>query len=382
MNIPEKFDEIRPFEPEELQAVYDKLLSDEMFKQVLQYIMPGVPVSKIAEMMHGCDTNLKFQKTFCYGFLEKLLAKASTGIDFDTDNIDTTKRYTFVSNHRDIVLDSALLSKLLIDAGFTTTCEIAIGDNLLSLPWVRDLVRVNKSFIVQRNLPVRQMLTSSIRLSEYMHYAIEEKHENIWIAQREGRAKNSDDRTQPALLKMMAMAGTGDLKEHLKQLHIVPLSISYEYDPCDFLKAAEMQLKRDNKDYKKSAHDDVVSMQTGIMGYKGRIHYHSGYCVDDFLDGLDSSLSKSELFESLAEHMDKSIHSNYMLFPGNYVALDLYKGTNDFADKYTAEDKNKFEGYIAGELNKINIPNKDEDFLRMHILEMYANPAINYLNTK
>ena len=382
MNIPEKFDEIRPFEPEELQAVYDKLLADDMFKGVIKYVMPGVPFEQVVQMMRACDTNLKFQKTFCYSFLQNLLAKASTGIDFDTQKVDTSKRYTFISNHRDIVLDSAFLSKLLIDAGFTTTCEIAIGDNLLSLPWVRDLVRVNKSFIVQRSLTPRQMLVSSIRLSEYMHFAIEEKKENLWIAQREGRAKNSDDRTQTALLKMLSMGGTGSVVERLQQLHIVPLSISYEYDPCDYLKAAEMQMKRDNPSFKKTAHDDVVSMQTGIMGYKGRIHYHCGECVDDFLANIDPTTGKTEVYELLAKHMDQSIHSNYMMYAGNYVALDLYNKDDNNADKYTAEEKMRFEKYLAGQLAKIDIPGKDEEFLRTKILEMYANPAKNYLNSK
>ena len=382
MNIPEKFDEIRPFEPEELQAVYDKLLADDMFKGVIKYVMPGVPFEQVVQMMRACDTNLKFQKTFCYSFLQNLLAKASTGIDFDTQKVDTSKRYTFISNHRDIVLDSAFLSKLLIDAGFTTTCEIAIGDNLLSLPWVRDLVRVNKSFIVQRSLTPRQMLVSSIRLSEYMHFAIEEKKENLWIAQREGRAKNSDDRTQTALLKMLSMGGTGSVVERLQQLHIVPLSISYEYDPCDYLKAAEMQMKRDNPSFKKTAHDDVVSMQTGIMGYKGRIHYHCGECVDDFLANIDPTTGKTEVYELLAKHMDQSIHSNYMMYAGNYVALDLYNNDDNNAHKYTAEEKMRFEKYLAGQLAKIDIPGKDEEFLRTKILEMYANPAKNYLNSK
>ncbi len=382
MNIPEKFDEIRPFEPEELQAVYDRLLADDMFKGVINYVLPGVPFEKVAAMMHSCDTNLKFQKTFCYGFLNHLLEKASTGMDFDFESIDTSKRYTFISNHRDIVLDSAFLCKVLLEAGFSNTCEIAIGDNLLSLPWVKDLVRVNKSFIVQRALTPRQMLMSSIRLSEYMHFAIAEKKENVWIAQREGRAKNSDDRTQTALLKMLSMGGSGSVIERLQQLHIVPLSISYEYDPCDFLKAAEMQMKRDDASFKKSAHDDVVSMRTGIMGYKGHIHYHCGECVDEYLGGLDESLGKTEIYESLAKQMDRSIHSNYMLFAGNYVALDLYKNTNEYSDKYTAEEKLRFEKYLAGQLQKIDIPNKDEEFLRDRILEMYANPAINYLNAK
>ena len=201
------FDAIRPFSPEELPEVYDRLLNNGQFCQVLAWLYPGVPLEAIAKKMHQCTTNLDFQKTFCYEFLKKLLAKASLGIDIDIDNIDLKHRYTFVSNHRDIVLDSALLHCLLFDSGCETTSEIAIGDNLLKLPWVKDLVRINKSFIVQRSLPMRQMLMASKLLAEYMHFVISDKHDNIWIAQREGRAKDSNDRTAEAILKMMAMGG-------------------------------------------------------------------------------------------------------------------------------------------------------------------------------
>ena len=269
-----QFDAIRPFEPEELPEVYDRLLADPQFNKVLAYLYPGIPVEAIAARMRQCATNIEFQKVFCYEFVKKLLAKASTGCDIDIQSIDIDSRYTFISNHRDIVLDSALLDVMLFDSHCSTTCEIAIGDNLLALPWVKDLVRINKSFIVERGLPMRQMLMASKRLSEYMHFVMSVKHDNIWIAQREGRAKDSDDRTQEALLKMMTMGGEGSPAERLLSLHIVPLAISYEYDPSDFLKAREFQLKRDVEGWKKSAMDDVVSMQTGIMGYKGMIHYH------------------------------------------------------------------------------------------------------------
>lgn len=381
MNIPSEFDAIRPFEPEELPEVYDRLLSNPQFKAVTSYVFPHVPFDAIAQKMRSCKTSLEFQKAFCYGFLQDLLAKASTGCDMDISQIDNRKRYTFVSNHRDIVMDSALLDKLLIDAGFTTTCEIAIGDNLLSLPWVKDLVRVNKSFIVERGLPMRQMLLSSKRLSEYIHFAISEKHENVWIAQREGRAKDSNDRTQEAVLKMMSMGGQGSIVDRLVQLHIVPLAISYEYDPCDFLKAQEFQLKRDQKGWRKSAQDDVTSMKTGIMGYKGAIHYHCAPCLDDFLKSLDPSMPKNEVYAAIAEQIDQSIFRNYRLYPCNYVALDLLQGTERHADHYTATDKVSFEQYLQGQLAKIQLENKDEAFLRERILTMYANPAINFLHT-
>lgn len=379
MNIPSVYDDIRPFEPDELQDVYKRLLDNEQFRQVLAYLYPGVPAEAIGAKMMQCKTNLEFQLAFCYGFLKNLMAKASKGWDMDTTDVDVTKRYTFVSNHRDIVLDSALLDVLLYDAGFKTTCEIAIGDNLLSLPWVKDLVRLNKSFIVQRSLAPREMLLASKKMAEYMHFVIKEKNDNIWIAQREGRAKDSNDRTQPSILKMMAMGGEGSPVERLMQLHIVPLTISYEYDPCDFLKAAEFQLKRDVEGWKKSAHDDVVSMQTGIMGYKGRVHYHCAPCIDDFLKNLSSDIPKAKVFDVIAEHIDREIFRNYRLYPSNYIALDRLDGTNEHADKYTEQDIAVFDEYLKKQLAKIDIPGKDEPFLLERMLTMYANPARNFM---
>ncbi len=382
MKVPSVYDDIRPFEPEELQEAYGRLMDNEQFRQVLSYLYPGVPAEAIAEKMSQCKTNLEFQLAFCYDFLKNLMAKVSKGIDFDVQALDVSKRYTFVSNHRDIVLDSALLDVLLWDAGFKTTCEIAIGDNLLSLPWVKDLVRLNKSFLVQRALSPREMLMASKKMAEYMHFVVKEKNDNIWIAQREGRAKDSNDRTQPAILKMMAMGGEGSAVERLQQLHIVPLSISYEYDPCDFLKAAEFQLKRDVEGWKKTAADDVNSMRTGIMGYKGSVHYHCAPCIDEYLQNLSPEIPKTKICDVIAEHIDNQIFSNYRLYPSNYIALDMVDGTAAHASHYTEEDKKVFTDYINGQLSKIDIPNKDEAFLMACMLQMYANPARNHLSVR
>ena len=379
MKIPEQFDPIRPFEPDELPDVFDRLLQNEQFSSVLAYLYPDVPKEALAAKMHACKDNLDFQKTFCYGFLVQLLARLCKGCDIDIASLDTDSRYTFISNHRDIVLDSALLDKLLIDAGFNTTCEIAIGDNLLKLPWVKDLVRVNKSFIVERALSMREMLMASKRLSEYMHFVIAEKNDNVWIAQREGRAKDSNDRTQEAILKMMVMGGEGSIIDRLKQLHLVPLAISYEYDPCDYLKAAELQARRDNPSWQKGPMDDVTSMQTGIMGYKGYIHYQCADCIDSYLDTIPADTPKTELFRLIADHIDRQIFAGYRLYPNNYVALDLLHGDSAHADHYTAEDKAQFEAYLKGQLDKIEMEGKDDAYLREQMLKMYANPAINQM---
>ena len=381
MKTPSEFDDIRPFDSEELPEVYNRLLANEQFRQVLNYLYPNVPIDAISQKMHQCKTILEFQKAFAYTFLQELIDKASTGCDMESSAIDNTRQYTFVSNHRDIVLDSAFLSKLLIDNGFATTCEIAIGDNLLSLPWVRDLARLNKSFIVKRGLAPRELMQASVKMARYMIFALTEKHENLWIAQREGRAKDSNDLTQKSILKMFALGAEGTLLERLQQFHVVPLSISYEYDPCDYLKAAEMQAKRDNANWKKGPMDDVLSMQTGIMGYKGNIHYHAAPCIDEYLEILKTTtdMANGPLLDAICQHIDKEIHRNYRLYANNYVALDELDGTTIYTNKYSDDNKAKFDAYIEKQLAKITLPNKDEAYLRQRLLEMYANPARNYL---
>lgn len=222
------------------------------------------------------------------------------------------------------------------------------------------------------------MLESSARMSRYIHFAVTQKQENIWIAQREGRAKDSNDRTQDSVLKMLAMGGDRDIIDSLKELNIVPLSLSYEYDPCDFLKAQEMQLKRDVEGFKKSQKDDLINMQTGIFGYKGRIHFQAGPCINDELETL-RGLPKTEIFTRVSEIIDSYIHRNYRLYPANYIACDMLDGNTSMAEHYTEEDKLKFEAYLQKKIGLIDIPNKDVDFLRQCILTMYANPAKNHL---
>lgn len=373
MTVPASFDAIRPFQSEELPLAYDRLERDPQFRAVVARIRPDIPFEAVMQQMRGCTTPLSFQKTFCYPFLHQLMRQASTGFTLDASAVDLSRRYTFVSNHRDIVLDSALLDVLLVDAGCQTTCEIAIGDNLFAAPWIKDLARINKAFIVERSLSPRQMMDASHRLAEYIHYVVTVKHDNVWIAQREGRAKDSDDRTQPSVLKMMAMGGTGTVVQRLKQLHIVPLSISYEYDPCDFLKASEFQLRRDVDGWHKTKADDVESMRTGILGYKGRVHYHMAPCIDDWLDTLPQDMPRNELFLTVAAHIDRQIHRHYRLYASNRVASGA---------ETTEEERAAFRSYVDRQLSRIQLPaglSPDEPFLRERLLTMYANPLRNHL---
>ncbi len=377
MNTTE-FDEIRPYHDEELPQIYEELVADPGFRKAIEAALPQVPFDMFAQKMRMCRTKLDFQKAFCYGFLWDIVKKHSDGLTLDHSAAPENLAYTYISNHRDIILDSGFLSILLINDE-RDTVEIAIGDNLLIYPWIKKLVRVNKSFIVQRALTMRQMLESSARMSRYMHYTIKEKKQSIWIAQREGRAKDSDDRTQESVLKMLAMGGEGDLIDRLTELNIVPLAISYEYDPCDYLKAKEFQQKRDIEDFKKSTQDDLLNMQTGLMGYKGRVHFQPAACINAELAKLDRTLPKPEQFAAIAGLIDKEIHRNYRLYPGNYVAHDLLSGTASYANHYTPEEKQRFEAYIQQQIDRIDLPEKDESFLRGKLLLMYANPLTNYL---
>lgn len=378
------FDAIRPYLPEELPEAYEQLLSDDTFCQLASQFIEGFTKDTFRKQLYACHTNLEVQKAFLYPLIKKLIAHCTQGVGMDASAIPADKRvvpYTYVSNHRDIVLDSALLDVELIDNGFPDTVEIAIGDNLLIYPWIRTLVRINKSFVVQRSLSMREMLASSKRMSQYMHFALTEKKQSIWIAQREGRTKDSDDRTQESILKMMCMAGEGTPLERLKEMNIVPVSISYEFDPCDYLKAKEFQQKRDDSNFKKSPQDDLTNMQTGIMGYKGHVTYRLGTPVNTWIDSL-AELPKADFFVEVAHRIDREIHLGYEIYSSNLVAYDMLMGHDTPSADYSEEEYKRFEQYLKTRITQVDLPQKDETFLRERLLTMYANPYINQLKAK
>ena len=376
-----EFDEIRPYEPEEMKQAFEDLLNDRQFSTILKGFAPWLPKGLRNGLLRlaftGVKTPLDFQKRFMKPVVKWIIRKHTDGCSFDDTLLpaDKSLRYIFLSNHRDIVLDSAFLDVLLVDANYPTTVEIGIGDNLLIYPWIKRLVRMNKAFTVRRGLTAHEMMRSSQLMSSYIHYAVTQKKENIWIAQREGRAKDSSDHTQDAVLKMLAMGG------ELQELNICPLTISYEFDPCDYLKAQEFQQKRDNPAFKKSKQDDLDNMKTGIFGYKGRVHYHCGTPINQWLNELNG-LPRNEFFAELSKRIDSEIHAGYRLYPCNYLALDELEDTNSHASHYTEADKQRFEKYLQGQMAKIQIPDKDEAFLRERLLTMYANPVRNYLKVK
>lgn len=376
------FSDIRPYLDSEVSDAIAQLVADRSFRKAVEPLVKPHTWEQFSALLMQGKSKEDFQKTAVYPILRRLIKKTTTELTSSNwEKIDKSKGRLFISNHRDIVLDAAFFNMLLVDNGIQTS-EIAIGDNLLIYPWIEKLVRINKSFIVKRSVSVRQMLEVSGHLSNYINNTINQRNQSIWLAQREGRAKDSNDKTQISLLKMLTLSNRANPLDALKQLNITPLSISYEYDPCDFLKAKEFQLKRDNADHKKSQADDIENMYTGMVEFKGRVHFKLGNPINSKLTDIPSEIGRGEILQYVADEIDKEIYLNYTFYPINWVAYDLMTSSNNFATNYSDEDKSKFESYLDGQVAKIEIPNKDRDFLRTKIIEMYGNTVKNYLNVK
>lgn len=382
IEIPAEFEKMRSLEDDEVRSAVLSLLDDPAFVKIVKGLIKGVPIWVHKLYTKRFKTVNSFQMGMICPFLVRILKKATTGFTKDFSALpDGRQDYIFLSNHRDIVLDSAYLDYILLLSG-KKSVEIGIGNNLLIHPWIETLVRLNRSFIVNRSATAAELLESSKQLSRYIRFVIEEKKSPVWLAQREGRAKDSDDRTQKSVLKMLAMSGPDDmpLSERLQSLHICPLTISYEYDPCDWLKAAEFQLKRDDPDYVKSEQADLDNMKTGIFGFKGHLHYQVSAPIDDEIAALDSSVPRNQFLDQVAQIIDNHIFKGYRIYPCNRIALDMLRGDNAQASEYTPKQKQEFQNYLDGQLAKIEIHNPDWDYLRERILTMYANPLINYIN--
>ena len=369
------FESIRPYNDSEIHEVFERMKQEKPFLKLIDYMFPNLKTKDILDKLLSINSINQFQTEIIISFAKEVIRNTTKGVtQKGLEDLSPSKNYLFISNHRDIVLDPAILNVLLVKNGFETF-EIAIGDNLLIFPWITDLVKLNKTFIVRRNLPGRQMLESSTTLSHYIRHTISERKQNIWLAQREGRSKDGDDKTQISLLKMLNISGEGTTDKNFEQLNIVPVSISYEYDPCDYLKAREFLQKRENPDFSKTQEDDLRHMRTGISGRKGRIHVTFGNPINKALPKLTEEPNKNEQFQLLAEIIDEQIHNSYKLWPGNFIALDVLENNIHFSDKYTNEDKKTFINYIEDHLSRIE---GDEQFLRNTLLEMYANPVRNF----
>jgi len=380
MEMEYSFDTLRPYRDEEVRDAFLRVTKEPEFKTVMKYLFQDKADGMI-EFFLTLNSVYDFQSKVIAPFLLDLSKKTMDSLTISgLDNLKGDKKYLIMSNHRDIVGDAAILNTLMITNGFDTA-ENAIGDNLCSRPWITEMMKLNKNFIVKRSGTKREIFEASKLLSSYIRENIVKKNNSIWIAQREGRAKDANDRTQESLLKMFSMSSGSDLKQGFLELNILPVSISYEYDACDYLKAKEFQQKRDDANFKKSKEDDVLNMQVGLTGYKGRVHYEVMSDINDILQNeISDNDDRTAIVEKVAVIIDRCIHANYQIYPGNYVALDLLEGRDVCcSENYTAEEKDRFVNYLNGQIDKIDLANKDTDFLKTKILEMYANPLKNYI---
>ena len=369
-----KFDDIRPYEDHEVGALVEKVLNLNFYNTLIRRFFPGKDPDMLKLAFLRINSIYDFQVKVIYPILKKLISDTSTGLTYSGfDKLKKGIPSLFISNHHDIILDPSVLNMLLYENGFNTT-KVAIGDNLLRKEWIRDLARLNKSFIVHRSPSGKEAYYYSQRLSNYIKKIIIDDKESVWIAQREGRAKDGNDITQISLLKMLAYGGEESKFEYLKSLNFLPTAISYEFDPCDILKVRESIAKEKNLHYEKNEKEDEISMVTGLTGFKGRIHISIGNVIQDEFDEILHHETPKEQFSALAAIIDEQIQSNIKLWPTNYIAYDLLMDMDSFEEEYTEKEKQKYIQYIESRLeqNKINDPEG-----RNRLLSIYANPVKN-----
>lgn len=343
--------------------------------------MPDIDYPTFAKTLKKIPDLQHFQTEIMWPFLEMLAKKTTSQITVGgLENAIESMPCTFLTNHRDIVLDASFLNLCLL-RNHLPTSEVAIGDNLLIYEWITDLVKLNKSFIVKRNLRLTKALEAARQLSAYIRYAITGKKESVWIAQREGRAKDSNDHTQEAVIKMLSLSGDADtMAANLLDIRITPIAISYEYDPNDYLKAREFLMKKINPDFKKSQRDDLFSMETGMLQPKGQIHFEIAPCINPEIQQIVGMKDKVEAVREICRIIDLSIHTRYKIYPINYIAYDWINNTREFADYYTEAEAEAFKKYLARQLSKVEgngLTTEDFGYMRDMMVQMYANPLKN-----
>jgi|LGVF01.1.fsa_nt_gb hypothetical protein len=368
-----KFDDIRPYTDEESQQIFKQISKHPAIFSIMKVMNPYLKKEEAVEYVESLKSIDDFQRKFSYPGLRLVIDKTSEGLtESGLSDLEKDESYLFISTHRDILLDTSLLSFLMLDRGMKTP-EAAIGDNLIKRGLVNNLAKLNRNFIVKRDAPVREMVVNSRHLSEYIQFVIHNKKRSVWIAQREGRAKDGLDATNPGLLKMITMAASKkeNIVDFLKNAKIVPLSISYEYDPNDRFKIDELIAKEQNLPYSKDRNEDFQHITTGLMGWKKRIHLVAGKPLDKELDQLEG-LAGNKLLKKLAEIIDTEIILNYKLWPSNYIAYDKLNKTKEFSHLYNDADEKSF----LRRIEKRAIQH-DHDDAERKFLEMYANPVLS-----
>ena len=370
-----KFDSIRFYHDDEVAKVLQNISHHPMVKSLIDYTFPDYTEEQVQTLINSIKTIRDFQSKIIYYTLQRVLENSSEGLTSSGfENIDDTTSYLFISNHRDILLDTSFLNVLLLEHGKVMTGS-AVGDNLVQKQLFMDLAKLNRNFIVKRGLSPRELLESSKLLSEYMYHLLKDENRSVWIAQREGRTKDGNDATHQGVLKMIGMAcDEASMMDYFKKLRIVPVTISYEYDPTDKLKMPQLMAKMADELYIKDKNEDFLNLMSGVVGQKKRIHLHIGEVLDAELNEIKNETTNvNKQIQLLAKIIDEKIINNYKLWPTNYIAYDLLNNTNTFEKEYTDKEKQLFLRRLELKVDKNNEAMVDT------FLEMYANPVVNKL---
>ena len=367
----DKFDDIRPYHTSEIHPAMQRIADSEHFGMLSQYIFPKNDVEEVRDMVRNIHTTDDFQTKVMYYVNQQFIDRSITNFTFDgIDRLDPQKRYLFVSNHRDIMLDSSLLQYVLHRNNFRTT-EITFGSNLMNPQLVVDIGKANKMFKVIRSSNIREFLKNSMHLSEYIRYTLTEKGESIWIAQRNGRTKDGNDMTDQGIIKMFCMSKTSDLAASIDELNIAPIAISYQIESCDILKTRELYMLQKIGKYIKQPGEDLNSILTGIIGQKGNVNI--SFCEPITKEELEfDHKTPNEFYKNAAALIDKRIYKNYKLFNNNYIAHDIREGKDTYSNLYSKEEKEAFIERCNYMLSQID---GDKDTLMSIFLGIYANPV-------
>ncbi len=375
MSVIEEFKDIRPYHDDEVSEVMKRIVWEKGFIAFMKSISPKIPLKELITSLLEIKSVGEFQRKFIYPMVQQVIKTSISELSTENLNlVEKDKPYIFMSNHRDIILDSALLQYILVSNNYPTT-EIAIGSNLLIHRWIVDLVRLNRSFMVKRDVPKIELYKYSVKLSKYIRLLLTEQKHSVWLAQREGRTKDGNDSTQIGVLKMLNLSGEQSLVENIKALNIIPLAISYEFEPCIMSKVQSLYNQKINPSYKKSKLDDLSNMQGGLEVHKGQVHYSFGEPINSKLHILENVKNRKQQFDLLKQIIDNEIIKNYKFSLNNYIAADIYSDTNNYQKYYTKEQKNTFEEYLSTSLEHLK---GEKDVLRKMFLETYAIPIKNY----
>ncbi|MEZ4853289.1 1-acyl-sn-glycerol-3-phosphate acyltransferase [Flavobacterium sp.] len=370
-----KFDTIRPYYDTEVNEALLQSLNHPMMKAMMNFTFPETPETEWQSQLRHTHSIRDFQINFVYQSIQKVLQKSSEGLTTSGfEKLQPNTAYLYISNHRDIILDTSLLNVALYDNKLVMTAS-AIGDNLVQKEFLLKLSKLNRNFLIQRNLSPRELLQSSKLVSEYIYQLLRKENRSVWVAQKEGRTKDGNDATHPGVLKMIAMASNEEnVMDYFKKLKIVPVSISYEYDPTDVLKMPQLLAQARDEVYKKEKNEDFVNLISGIIGQKKRIHIHIGDVLDTEIDAIKAQTdTPNKQIQLLAQTMDDAILQSYKLWPTNYIAYDLLHKTDTFSHCYSEQEKQIFERRLELRIDA------DNQTLKEGFLTMYANPVVNKL---